>query len=41
LLPLQNKGELALLFVAAFFVLFAQGAGRFSLERQLFRRELF
>ncbi|MFH1443767.1 MAG: DoxX family protein [Candidatus Peregrinibacteria bacterium] len=41
LLPLQNRGELALLYVAAFAVLFAQGAGRLSLERTLWKRELF
>lgn len=40
-LPIVNKGELALLYVAAFAVLFAYGAGRLSLERMIFNRELF
>ncbi|OIO55864.1 hypothetical protein AUJ46_00050 [Candidatus Peregrinibacteria bacterium CG1_02_54_53] len=41
MLPIQNRGELALLYVATFAVLFAQGAGRLSLERTLWKRELF
>jgi len=41
LLPITNKGELALLYVATFAVLFAYGAGRLSLERLLFKREIF
>ncbi|MFH0851381.1 MAG: DoxX family protein [Candidatus Peregrinibacteria bacterium] len=40
-LPIQNRGELALLYVAAFAVLFAQGAGRLSLERTFWKREFF
>ena len=40
-LPIANRGELALLYVAAFAVLFAYGAGRWSLEKALFRREVF
>jgi len=40
-LPIANKGELALLYIAAFAVLFAHGAGRWSLERWLFKKESF
>ncbi len=38
--PLVSKGELALLYLACFLVLFAFGAGKWSLERALFKREL-
>lgn len=41
LLPLVNNGELALLFFAAFLPIIVQGAGRWSLERLLFGREIF
>jgi len=41
LLPIANKGELALLYVATFLVLFTFGAGKASLERALFKKELF
>ena len=41
LLPIQNKGELALLYIAAFIALFLYGAGKWSLERLLTKRELF
>ncbi|OGJ64669.1 hypothetical protein A3H90_02240 [Candidatus Peribacteria bacterium RIFCSPLOWO2_02_FULL_55_36] len=40
-LPIVNKGELALLYIAAFTVLFTRGAGTWSLERSLFRKESF
>lgn len=35
LLPIVNRGELALLYIAAFAVLFANGAGRWSAEKML------
>lgn len=41
LLPINNGGELALLFVAAFLVLFMHGAGKWSLERAILKREIF
>ncbi|MDD5469836.1 MAG: DoxX family protein [Candidatus Peribacteraceae bacterium] len=41
LLPIQNRGELALLYVAAFVALFLYGAGAWSLERLLTKREFF
>ena len=40
LIPLVNKGELALLYFAAFLVLFVSGAKRWSLERAIFKKEL-
>ncbi|ALM10464.1 MAG TPA: DoxX family protein [Candidatus Peribacter riflensis] len=40
-LPIQNRGELALLYIAAFLVLFIYGAGRLSAEKFFFKRELF
>ena len=33
--PLTNKGELALLFLAAFLVLLAYGAGKLSLDKKM------
>lgn len=41
LLPIVNRGELALLYIAAFAVLFAHGAGRWSVERAVLKREMF
>jgi len=41
LLPIVNRGELALLFIAAFIILFVHGAGRGSTEKWLFHKELF
>lgn len=41
LLPLANKGELALLYIAAFLVLFLYGARKISVERSFFGREFF
>lgn len=41
ILPLMNKGELALLYVAAFAILFTYGAGPWSLERLVFKKESF
>jgi putative oxidoreductase len=40
-IPIMNKGELALLYFAAFLVLIVYGAGKFSLEKALFKKELF
>ncbi len=39
--PLANKGELALLYFAAFLVLLAYGTGKWSLERALREEETF
>ena len=39
--PLVNKGELALLFFSAFLVMFAYGAGKWSLEKALLKKEMF
>ncbi|MBI4149814.1 DoxX family protein [Candidatus Woesearchaeota archaeon] len=39
--PLQNKGELALLYFAAFLVLLWKGAGKWNLDSKLFKKEVF
>ncbi len=39
--PLANGGELATLFLAAFLVLLVYGAQKWSLEKQLLKKELF
>lgn len=39
--PLTNGGELALLFLAAFLVIYIQGAKKWSLEKKLFKKEKF
>src|SRR3989344_4662346 len=41
LIPIQNKGELALLFFAAFLVMLAHGSKKWSLEKSLFKKEIF
>lgn len=41
LLPIMNKGELALLYVAMFAILFIYGARAWSLEKTLFKKEYF
>lgn len=41
LIPLVNQGELALLYIAAFLVLFAFGARKLSLENAIFKKEIF
>jgi len=41
LIPFVNQGELALLYVAAFLVIMAFGARRFSLEKAIFKKEVF
>ncbi|MBI4154964.1 DoxX family protein [Candidatus Woesearchaeota archaeon] len=38
-IPIENKGELALLYFAAFLVLFTKGNKKFGLERLIFKRE--
>ncbi len=39
--PLTNGGELALLFLAAFLVVHTYGAKKLSLERAIFKKEIF
>ena len=39
--PLINKGELALLYFAAFLILLIYGAGSWGLEKAFFRKERF
>ena len=41
MIPIVNKGELALLFLACFLVLVVWGAGKLSLEKALWKKELF
>ena len=41
LIPLVNQGELALLYFAAFLVLKSYGAGKWSLEKALMKKEVF
>ena len=41
ILPLQNKGELALLYLAAFLVIFAMGGVKYYIDNTLFKKELF
>ena len=41
LIPLVNKGELALLYVAAFLVIMAFGSRKWSLEKAIFKKEFF
>jgi len=41
LIPFQNGGEAAVLFLAAFFVLKRYGAGEYSLEKAIRGKELF
>ncbi|MFA5961247.1 MAG: DoxX family protein [Parcubacteria group bacterium] len=39
--PLFNGGEVALLYLASFLVMFRYGAGKLSLEKKIRKRELF
>ncbi len=39
--PILNKGELALLFLVSFLIMLILGAGKYSLERYVLKRELF
>ena len=41
LIPLVNQGELALLYFASFLVLILYGAGKWSLEKALMKKEVF
>ena len=41
LIPIVNKGELALLYFAAFLVITAYGAKKWGIEKLLFKKELF
>ena len=41
LIPLVNQGELALLYFASFLVLILYGAGKWSLEKALMKKEAF
>ena len=41
IIPLVNKGELALLYFAAFLLILSMGARKLSLEKALFKKELF
>lgn len=40
-IPIENRGELALLYFAAFLIISWRGAGRWSLEAGLIKREIF
>ena len=39
LMPIVNKGELALLYLSGFLVLIAYGAKKWSIDRALFKKE--
>jgi len=41
LIPFVNKGELALLYFVAFLLIIAYGAGKWSLEKAIFKKEFF
>ena len=41
LIPFVNQGELALLYVAAFIVIIAFGARKWSLEKAILKKEVF
>lgn len=40
-IPIMNKGELALLYLAAFLVIVVYGARKWSIEKALLKKELF
>lgn len=40
LIPIQNGGELSLLYIAAFLILIVYGSRRYSIEQLVFDREL-
>jgi len=40
-MPIMNRGELALMFLVAFLIILVQGARKWSLEKALFKKELF
>ena len=39
--PIENKGELALLYFAAFLIVLAYGARKWGLEKSLLKKEIF
>lgn len=39
--PLANRGELALLYLIAFAIIFVKGSGKWGLEKTLTKKELF
>ncbi len=39
--PIQNQGELAILYLSSFLVMAAAGAGKFSLEKYVLGKEIF
>jgi len=41
LIPLVNRGELSLLYFASFLVIIAFGARKWSLEKAIFKKEVF
>ena len=41
LIPLVNQGELALLYFVAFLVIMVYGAGKWSIEKSLMKKEVF
>ena len=41
LIPIMNGGELALLYFASFLVLIIHGAKKWSLEKLIFKKEIF
>src|SRR3989344_1934250 len=41
LVPIVNKGELALLFLACFIIVVVHGNGKWSLEQALLKKEVF
>lgn len=41
LVPIVNKGELALLFLACFVIVAVHGNGKWSLEQALLKKEMF
>ena len=41
LVPIVNKGELALLFLACFLVIAVHGNGKWSLEQAVLKKEMF
>lgn len=40
-IPILNKGELALMFFVVFLIILVYGSGKYSLDRVLFRKEIF
>ena len=39
LIPIMNKGELALLFLAAFLIIISHGPGKWSLDKVFFKKK--